>query len=43
MFIEKMVATARERLITVSHDAPLIDAARLLGNTKTDLVVCIIR
>ncbi|MER8435701.1 CBS domain-containing protein [Mesorhizobium sp. M1312] len=39
MFIEKMVTTAREWLVTVPHDAPLIDAARLLRSTKTDLVV----
>jgi signal-transduction protein with cAMP-binding, CBS, and nucleotidyltransferase domain len=39
MFVEKMATTARDRLVTVSHDAPLIDAARLLDSTKTDLVV----
>lgn len=39
MFVEKMVTTARGRLVTVSHDAPLIEAARLLGTSNTDLVV----
>ena len=39
MFVEKMVTTARDRLVTVSHDAPLIEAARLLGTSNTDLVV----
>lgn len=39
MFIERMLATVRERLVVVSQDAPLIEAARLLGTTNTDLVV----
>lgn len=39
MFVEKMVTTARGRLVTVSYDAPLIEAARLLGTSNTDLVV----
>jgi CBS domain-containing protein len=39
MFVEKMASTARDRLVTVSHDAPLIEAARLLGTSNTDLVV----
>ena len=39
MFVERMVTTARDRLVTISHSAPLIEAARLLGTSKTDLVV----
>lgn len=39
MFVERMVTTARGRLVTVSHNATLIEAARLLGSSKTDLVV----
>ena len=39
MFVERMVTTARDRLVTISHGAPLIEAARLLGTSKTDLVV----
>lgn len=39
MFVERMLATARERLVMVSHDAPLIEAARLLGSANADLVV----
>lgn len=29
MFVERMVTTARERLVTILHSAPLIEAARL--------------
>lgn len=39
MFVERMVTTARDRLVTISHGAPLIEAARLLGTSNTDLVV----
>lgn len=39
MFIDQMVPTARGRLVVVSDDAPLIEAARLLGSSNTDLVV----
>lgn len=39
MYVEKMLTTARERLVMVSCDAPLIEAARLLGTTNADLVV----
>ena len=39
MLVEKMASIARERLVTVFHAAPLIEAARLLGNSDTDLVV----
>jgi CBS domain-containing protein len=39
MFIDQMVPTARGRLVVVSDDAPLIEAARLLRTSNTDLVV----
>lgn len=39
MFVERMVTTARDRLVTILHGAPLIEAARLLGTSTTDLVV----
>lgn len=39
MFVEKMVSIARDRLITVSSDAPLMEAAKLLGASNADLVV----
>ena len=39
MFIGQMLSTARDRLVVVSEDAPLIKAARLLETSNTDLVV----
>ena len=39
MFVERMLAAARKRLVTLGEDAPLIDAAKLLGEPHTDLVV----
>jgi len=39
MFVENMLNTTRDRLVTVSYDAPLIEAAGLLGSSKNDLVV----
>jgi CBS domain-containing protein len=39
MFVERMLPAARERLVTISDDAPLIDAATLLCDPHTDLVV----
>lgn len=39
MFVDQMVPTARGRLVVVSEDAPLIDAAKLLASSNTDLVV----
>lgn len=38
MFIERVLSAAREKLVMVADDAPLIEAARLLG-AGTDLVV----
>lgn len=40
MLVERVVAKARERLVTVSYDAPLLEAARLLGGSMDLLVVC---
>jgi predicted transcriptional regulator len=40
MFVESLLPTARERLATIQDDAPLIDAARLLGSGIDMLVVC---
>ena len=39
MFIGQMMPAARDKLVVVSGDAPLIEAARLLGTSNTDLVV----
>jgi CBS domain-containing protein len=39
MFVERMLAAARKRLVTIGDDAPLIEAAKLLGDRHTDLVV----
>lgn len=39
MFVDRMVPTARGRLVVISDDAQLIEAARLLGTSNTDLVV----
>jgi CBS domain-containing protein len=39
MFVESMLPAARKRLVTIGDDAPLIDAAKLLGDRHTDLVV----
>ncbi|MDQ2803539.1 MAG: CBS domain-containing protein [Pseudomonadota bacterium] len=38
MFVERLLPTARERLVTMAEDTPLVDAAKLL-RTGTDLVV----
>jgi hypothetical protein len=38
MFVEDLLLEARERLVTIAEDAPLIEAAALL-HTGTDLVV----
>lgn len=38
MFVEGVLPAARERLVTIADDAPLIDAAKLL-RSGTDLVV----
>ena len=36
MFIEEMLPKARERLVTIAGDAPLLEAAKLLkAGTKT--------
>ncbi|MGX4805471.1 CBS domain-containing protein [Bradyrhizobium guangdongense] len=39
MIVEAMLPAARERLIILGDDAPLIDAARLLRDLEADLVV----
>jgi CBS domain-containing protein len=39
MFVERMLSAARKRLVTIGDDAPLIDAAKLLGDSHTDFVV----
>lgn len=39
MFVERMLPIARDRLVTIRDDAPLIDAARLLRDVDSDLVV----
>jgi CBS domain-containing protein len=37
--IENILLTARERLVTISHKAQLVQAATLLGNSRNDLIV----
>lgn len=39
MFVERMLPTAREHLVTIRHDAPLLAAARLLDGRHFKLVV----
>jgi CBS domain-containing protein len=39
MFVERVLPAARKRLVTIAEDSPLLDAARLLGDFHTDLVV----
>jgi CBS domain-containing protein len=38
-FVERILPTARKRLITIAEDAPLIDAAKLLREPHTDFLV----
>ena len=39
MFVERMLPAAHKRLVTIVDGAPLIDAAKLLGDLHIDLVV----
>jgi CBS domain-containing protein len=39
MFVERMLPAARSRLVIIREDAPLIDAATLLRDLDSDLVV----
>ena len=39
MFVGGLIASARERLVMLTDQAPLIDAARLFNETGTDIVV----
>lgn len=39
MFIEGIMAAARVRLAVASHDAPLIEAARLLSRAPINLII----
>ena len=39
MLVDRIMPAARDRLLTVSQQAPLIEAARLLRNGRSDLVV----
>lgn len=39
MFVERMLPMAREHLVTIPHDAPLMAAARLLDDHNFKLVV----
>jgi CBS domain-containing protein len=40
MFVEDLLPGARERLVTIAEDAPLIEAARLLHAGTDILAVC---
>jgi CBS domain-containing protein len=39
MFVDRIVPTARKRLVTILESAQLIEAAKLLGKADTDIVV----
>lgn len=39
MLVERLLPEARERLVTVADNAPLIDAARRLHGAETNLVI----
>lgn len=39
MFVQRILSAARDRLITIGDDAPLIDVATLLRDLDADLVV----
>lgn len=39
MFVERMLPVARERLVTIRDNALLMEAAKLLGDRQTNLVV----
>lgn len=40
MFVERLLPAARNRLVTIADDAPLIEAAKLLGSGTDLVVVC---
>lgn len=40
MFVEGMLEVAREKLVTIAHDAKLIDAAKLLTSGTDFVIVC---
>ena len=40
MLVDRVTPMARKRLVTVGHDAPLLEAARLLGGSSDLVVVC---
>jgi len=39
VFVERILSVARKRLFTIRDDAPLINAATLLSDRDSDLVV----
>ena len=39
MFVERLLLAARKRLVTINDDAPVIEAAKLLLDCYTDLLV----
>ncbi len=39
MLVERIVPTARQRFVTIADSAQLIEAARLLRDAGTDIVV----
>jgi CBS domain-containing protein len=40
MFVQGLLYTTQERLVTISENAPLIEAARLLSNGSDLVIVC---
>lgn len=39
MFVDRIIPTARKRLVTIPESAKLLEAAKLLRNADTDIVV----
>ena len=40
MLVDRVVPIAHKRLATIGYDAPLLEAARLLGGSSDLVVVC---
>jgi hypothetical protein len=40
MFVERLLPTAREKLVTIADDAPLVEVAKLLRTGTGLVVVC---
>lgn len=40
MLVDRVLPMARKRLVTIGYDAPMLEAARLLGGSSDLVVVC---